>query len=178
MNKGEHSQTDYDGIGVYADDNGNVYTAWSVEGGIYVIGLYGQTWATWGISGGTYFTASHDYGSTWPSSPVSINSVEDQLSIRGDWMDVSADNSGLVAVLRNSGRNTFMNYSIDFGRTWQSRNILTTTALYATSGNDSSNIQVFIRVLRDRIESFWNQVKTDGNAYDVWMESRPVSNLR
>jgi len=130
---------------ISSDNHGNVYVVW-VE-------------CHMGGKGDVYFNYSNNYGHTWQSSNIQVD-TDAPGSEAQCWPEISSDNNGNVYVAWSDGRHsfygdpteTYFNCSHDYGHTWQANDI-------RLNGDDDAPFNS-------------NDVKVasdgEGNVYVVW----------
>jgi hypothetical protein len=124
----------------YSDDKGNNWTAASLEdtrgvklvhfkvtsdpaGRVYIV--FAGRWGGSSEKHKSYLIISGDRGETW-EKPRNIRHYPFEHT-QTTFTDIEVDGSGEVVVVwhdyRNIRRNLYMNYSLDYGRTWQESDI-------------------------------------------------------
>ena len=101
------------GISLKSDENGQVYVAWHD----------GRNNPN---SPDIYFNFSSDYGNTWEASDIKLNTGTPGTTY-SIWPEVACDAEGHVYVTwydkRNGLGDIYLNYSSDYGNTWQGSDI-------------------------------------------------------
>ncbi|GJQ57687.1 MAG: hypothetical protein D8M57_00415 [Candidatus Scalindua sp. AMX11] len=147
------------GSQISSDSNGHVYVTWqdSRNGGHKSPDTYLNN------KGDIYFNYSEDYGATWQTSDIRLD-TGDAPGVNGSYApEMSSDGNGHVYVTWHDDRNgeycadIYFNYSEDYGATWQTRDIRLDTG-DAPGAN----------------HSFWPQISSDGNGhvYVAWQDNR------
>ncbi len=110
---------------ITCDNSGNVYVTWDDRrNGSYDV----------------YFNYSSDYGATWQASDIRLDTGDTAGASHSLYPQINCDNSGHVYVTwddrRNGNWDIFLNYSSDYGATWQASDIRLDTGDTA-GANDS-----------------------------------------
>jgi len=129
---------------ISSDSNGNVYVVWADR-------RNGES--------DIYFNYSRDYGVTWQSNDIRLN-TNDAGSSASRSAEICSDNNGNIYIVWKDSRNgeddIYLNYSRDHGATWQANDI----RLNADTAGSARSSQP------------WISSDNNGNIYVVWTDDR------
>ncbi len=134
---------------ISSDENGHVYVTW--------VDYRNE-------KPGIYFNYSSDYGVTWKTNDIRLNSGEEPGTNRSHDPQISSDENGHVYVTWESGQkrgysstDIYLNYSDDYGKTWQTSDIRLNTG-EEPGANSSYDPQI--------------SSDNEGHVYVTWVDHR------